>query len=199
MTELNLADMIRSTRCEGPGRRFALRVQGCLRRCPGCCNPEMQAIRPARIVDCDTVIGAVLEAAEHDGVEGVTFLGGEPFLQARGLYPTAKRFRSEGLSVMVFTGYTFEELRESPLPGGDALLEHTDVLVDGPYIASMPERERNWVGSANQRFHYPGSFYSPRIERDPAFGRGIEVRVGRRGIRVNGWPDLFPLLGARDR
>ena len=45
MSYLNLASLRLSTESEGPGKRLALWVQGCERRCPGCCNPNMQEIR----------------------------------------------------------------------------------------------------------------------------------------------------------
>lgn len=36
---LNLGSWVDCTEVEGPGRRAALWVQGCLKRCPSCCNP----------------------------------------------------------------------------------------------------------------------------------------------------------------
>ncbi|RME67683.1 MAG: 4Fe-4S cluster-binding domain-containing protein, partial [Nitrospirae bacterium] len=38
---LNLADIVECTEAEGPGRRFALWVQGCPIRCQGCWNRHM--------------------------------------------------------------------------------------------------------------------------------------------------------------
>jgi hypothetical protein len=54
-----------------------------------------------------------------------------------------------GLSVMVFIGYTLKYIKENPLPGVFKLLETTDLLVDGPYMVSLPETRRNWTGATN--------------------------------------------------
>lgn len=128
-------------------------------------------------------------AWEEFDLEGVTFLGGEPFLQAQGLAEIARGAREIGLSVMTFTGYTLTELGELALPGTEQFLHHIDVLIDGPYLADQPETRRNWVGSANQGFHYLTPRYSPQIETMDGVERGIEWRIrADGGMAVNGWP-----------
>ncbi len=189
MPRLNVAAWRECTEVEGPGKRFALWVQGCLRRCPGCCNPHMHALEPRQIVDTGEVMHWILDSKRLNGIEGVTFLGGEPLLQAKGLSDIAAACRREGLSVVTFSGYTLEEIWEMDLPGAGRLLELTDLLIDGPYLSEKPETERNWAGSTNQEFHFLSDRYGPGIERDPAFRRGVELRIGRDGsIQANGWP-----------
>jgi anaerobic ribonucleoside-triphosphate reductase activating protein len=194
-TKLNVARFLPCTRAEGPGPRAAVWVQGCLKRCPGCCNPGLLPIAPARLVTAEEAWQWVRAAGAERALEGVTFLGGEPMLQARGLAEVAERCHAAGLSVMVFSGYTREELTHLALPGADDLLRHTDVLVDGPYRAELPERERNWVGSSNQRFHYLTERYGPEIETDPRYRPAVELRVASDGrITLNGWPTgLLPV------
>jgi anaerobic ribonucleoside-triphosphate reductase activating protein len=177
------------TRVEGPGARYALWVQGCSIRCPGCCNPHLFEGGGGQGVGVDTLLAEI--RAARPAIEGVTFLGGEPFEQAGGLARLAAGARELGLSVMVFSGYTVEELRASSDVGVDALLRGTDVLVDGRYDARHPDVGRRWVGSTNQRFHYLSDRYSPEIERPPdgAPLRGVEVRIAPDGtIDANGWP-----------
>ncbi len=41
---------------------------------------------------------------------GVTFSGGEPFCQAEMFTELAEKVREKGLSVTVFSGYTYEQL-----------------------------------------------------------------------------------------
>jgi anaerobic ribonucleoside-triphosphate reductase activating protein len=189
MALLNVAMSIECTEVEGPGKRYALWVQGCLLRCVDCCNPEMLTITPRRIVDATVVADEILVARVRHEIEGVTFLGGEPMLQAKGLAVVARCCRDEGLSVMTFTGYTLEELRARSLPGSEELLTFTDILVDGPYLPERRETERNWVGSRNQRFHYLSRRHDASIEQDPRYKRGVEVRVGSDGgVTLNGWP-----------
>lgn len=189
MTWVNLASWLSVTEAEGPGRRSALWVQGCHFLCPGCCNPNFLRIVAREIVAADELVERLGEAKAQFGIEGVTMLGGEPMLQAQGLGRVAAGAQGLGLSVMVFTGYALEELRRDPLPGSDQLLHHTDVLVDGQFIAEQPELHRAWVGSSNQRFHYLSDRYDESIEWTGGGAQTVEVRFTDFGrVEVNGWP-----------
>lgn len=190
MAWLNVAQWIPCTEVEGPGKRAAIWVQGCTKRCAGCCNPSFLGIFERDIVSAGSLLEDLRWARDRYALEGVTFLGGEPFLQAQGLAEVARGAHESDLSVMVFTGFTLPELDEMNLPGTEALLRDTDVLVDGPYVRTLPDRERNWVGSSNQTFHYLTSRYSPTIEtHSTGPDRSIECRIGSDGrVVLNGWP-----------
>jgi|SaaInlStandDraft_5_1057022.scaffolds.fasta_scaffold09031_2 anaerobic ribonucleoside-triphosphate reductase activating protein len=189
MPKLNLAGWIDSTGVEGPGNRFALWVQGCNIRCSGCCNDEMFTLLPKNIIDTHEVVDMIARSKKNNGIEGVTFLGGEPVLQARGLSFVASEVRKLGLTVMMFSGFKLEVLRSQALTGVDQLLKYTDILVDGPFIADKPELKRNWVGSTNQQFHFLTDSYQPGIEFDPQFSPAVEFRINSdSGIKMNGWP-----------
>lgn len=192
MPLINMAAYVSCTEVEGPGKRFTLWVQGCLKRCPGCCNPQMLDVIRAQVTKAEQVLELIDCARREHQIEGITFLGGEPFLQARGLSYIARRCREWGLSVMVFTGYTLRELRHSRLAHTDELLAEVDLLVEGPYLQEQPEQERRWVGSKNQQFHFLSNYYEPGIEYlEEGEGRNIEIRVGQDGeVQVNGWPLL---------
>jgi anaerobic ribonucleoside-triphosphate reductase activating protein len=189
MERLNLSDWIDCTEVEGPGKRFVLWVQGCLLRCPKCCNPHMLDFSPRRVISAEELFELVLYSKNHYLIEGLTFLGGEPFLQAKGLAFIAHKARKIGLSVVVFSGYTLEYLMASEMSGVPSLLFETDLLIDGPFNYAQIERSRNWVGSENQRFHFLTDFYSPGIEYDSAFRRGCEIRINSNfELAINGWP-----------
>ena len=187
---LRVADLVAVTEAEGPGARLALWLQGCTLRCPGCCNPGMLD----RIGGRELPVEEVLAEADRvrDRIEGLTLVGGEPFEQAPELARLAREARRRGLSVVVFTGYTLEELRAGAVEGAGALLGETDLLVDGRYRRDEPEGERRWVGSANQRFHFLTDRYRPGVER-PGPGeadRTVELRVGPDGrVHASGWPE----------
>ncbi len=190
MAWVNLASFVPCTESEGPGRRAALWVQGCAKRCPECCNPDYLKIFERAIVPASALVERVARAQLEFGIEGVTFLGGEPLLQAKGLAEVAQECHRLGLSVMTFTGYTVDEIRQLNLDGAAELLANIDLLVDGPYIAEQTEARRNWVGSSNQQFHYLTDRYDATVELDPAGGRSVEFQVGLDGrLRVNGWPN----------
>ena len=98
----------------------------------------------------------------HD-LEGITFLGGEPFLQANSLKHIAKFCKEKGLSVMCFSGFKYERLKQNVVDGSNKLLTYLDVLIDGPYIDSLRDNSRNWVGSSNQTFYYLSNYYNSSI------------------------------------
>jgi len=190
---LGIGARVAVTHAEGPGPRYAIWLQGCSLRCPGCCNPHLFDAGGGEEVRVNDLLAEI--AVLRNEIEGVTLLGGEPFEQAEPLVALARGVRALGLSIMVFSGYTLEELRARREAATDALLASIDVLADGRYEAPSPEHERQWVGSANQRFHYLTNRYSRAIER-PAPGeplRTVEVRLGADGTwSANGWPAFAP-------
>jgi anaerobic ribonucleoside-triphosphate reductase activating protein len=190
--EMRIAQIIPCTEAEGPGRRFAVWFQGCPLRCPGCCNPEFLPFKGGEAVSLGTMFERV-EAATKQGIEGITLLGGEPFAHAEGASRLAEQVRGIGLSVMVFTGYTLEELRERDDPAIRVLLEQTDLLVDGPYLKDSPDTQRRWIGSTNQRIHFLTDRY--RAD-DPCWKQKntLEIRLDLQSLTVNG----FPAAGATE-
>lgn len=188
---LNVARVIERTRAEGPGLRLCVWVQGCARNCPGCCNRSMQAFEPRDVLATEELIRRVEQVwASPEPPEGITLLGGEPFLQAAGLARVAERVRALGGTVFAFSGYTLEELRRGDLPGAERLLAATDVLVDGPYLERRAETRRNWVGSTNQRFHYLTKAYGPSIETNPGYRHVVEFREEDGRVYLNGCPQV---------
>ena len=190
MIPIRIAAVVDVTEAEGPGARFAVWVQGCALRCPGCCNPHMFDPAGGEAVEMVDLL-ARLDAV-RDRVEGVTLLGGEPFEQPGVLAPFARLARDRGLSVMAFTGHLLEDLRIDRPAGARELLAHVDLLVDGPYRADLPERHRRWSGSANQRFHHLTGRYPPGVEAiaPGELERTIELRIGPDGrMERSGWPE----------
>ena len=83
--------------------------------------------------------------------DGVSVLGGEPFLQPVGLAALLGRLKARGVHTTVYTGYTLEALGRRPEPTVRAALELTDLLIDGPFVASVAQGAGEWRGSRNQR------------------------------------------------
>ena len=187
--QLNLAKWVDCTEVEGPGKRFALWTQGCLLRCSGCCNPQLLDIVPKSIIEATEILTRIEDAKNTYGIEGVTFLGGEPMLQAQGLSVVAKGCQDIDLSVVVFTGYTLKYLLGNPMPGILDLLSLVDLLIAGEFILEKIETQRNWAGSANQKFHFLTDRYRSGIELDSQYSHGFELRLLKDGSgQVNGWP-----------
>jgi anaerobic ribonucleoside-triphosphate reductase activating protein len=187
MIHLQIAQTVACTEAEGPGKRFALWLQGCPLRCPGCCNPEMLPFEGGHSVPLAALLDHIQASATEQGIEGITLLGGEPLAHAAGGAALARRVRDLGLSVMVFSGCTLEEARRLPDPAVAELLALTDILVDGPYDRDQPETRRRWIGSANQRIHFLTDRY--RAD-DPRWllPNTLEIRLRGQELSVNGFP-----------
>jgi anaerobic ribonucleoside-triphosphate reductase activating protein len=186
---LNVAQIVPVTQAEGPGQRFALWFQGCPLRCPGCCNPEMLPFAGGMPMHLAEVVAELMIAKTRHAVEGITLLGGEPFAHAAGAAALAEAAHALDLSVMVFTGYTLDELCDATDPAMHRLLASADILVDGPYQRDRPETKRRWIGSANQRAH----FLSKRCSaNDPRWRlpNTLEIRLQGGAVTVNGFPAL---------
>jgi anaerobic ribonucleoside-triphosphate reductase activating protein len=183
---MQIAQVVPCTEAEGPGKRFAVWFQGCPLRCPGCCNPEYLPFKGGQTKTLREMTEWLVRAKEENDVEGITLMGGEPTAHAAASLALAKSSRQLGLSVMVFSGYTIEELQERNDPEITDLIATTDILVDGPYIREQPDTERRWIGSRNQRIH----FLTPRYSYDEQWQRRntLEIRVDKDGITVNGFP-----------
>lgn len=186
MVYLNIACIRECTEAEGPGKRFALWCQGCLKNCAGCCNDGMRSIEKKEIYEVEQLINLINDAGEKFGIEGITLLGGEPLLQSRGLYEIAKWCRENDLSVMIYTGYTTEEIDKLPSPWIKKLLKYTDIVIDGPYIKELYDYERSWIGSTNQKVTFNSKKYGEESFKDNK--RSMEVCIGKEDIRINGWP-----------
>lgn len=165
-----------AVRTLGPGVRYALWVQGCPRRCPGCVAPEAQALDGGTALETGALAWEILLS----GAEGLTISGGEPFLQAEALAELIRTVRRKrDLGVIVYTGYRYEELLADP--AARALLEETDLLIDGPYVKELDDG-KSLRGSSNQRViplteRYRGelSLYGRPERPTEAFAHGAEV------------------------
>jgi len=192
---LRVAARLPDAEAEGPCLRYALWLQGCSLRCPGCCNPGMLSPEGGALLGVDALRAEICAAP---GIEGVTLLGGEPFEQARPLAELARGVRRAGLGVMAFSGYTLGELRARP--DGAALLAEVDLLVDGRWEAARQSGRRRFVGSDNQRVHFLTGRYRALDDGAGGIGAGegpgeIRIRGGR--LFVSGAPDAGLLAALR--
>ena len=150
MPELRVSGIVEESIVDGPGVRFVVFTQGCEHHCPGCHNPHTHALDGGTMMETD----AILARFDEDPLlSGITFSGGEPFLQPEPLAVLAEAVHARGKEVMIYSGFTFEQLldRGAKEPAVRRLLEQADWLVDGPYVASRRNLELDFRGSDNQR------------------------------------------------
>ncbi len=132
----------------------------------------------------------VVDSAVRAGDEGLTLLGGEPFDQALEAGELSRTAQARGLGVITFTGHRHEALQR--IANAELLLRSTDLLVDGPFDATQPEKVRNLVGSANQRFIHLTDRYAGF---DPVgHANSVDIRIGSDGtVRIAGFLDSTQL------
>jgi anaerobic ribonucleoside-triphosphate reductase activating protein len=159
---LNIMGYVDESEVNGPGSRAVVWVQGCLRECPGCFNPDSWSFEINELVSVDALAERIISNPNN---EGVTFSGGEPFWQAPALAALARQVKAAGLSVMSFSGFTLEQLQDDYAPAGaQELLEQLDILIDGPYIESLAIHSPDCpVSSRNQRVHIFNPGFKNRI------------------------------------
>lgn len=148
---IRLAGVVRESIVDGPGFRFTIFCQGCPHDCPGCHNPDTHDFEGGYDCRFDTLVDAI---DKDKLLDGVTFSGGEPFCQTAAVLKLAREIKKRnGLTIVIFTGYTYEELFD--MARGDAdvteLLSLTDLLIDGRFVQEERDLTLKFRGSRNQR------------------------------------------------
>jgi len=134
---------------DGPGLRYVIFTQGCPHECPRCHNPETWDKDAGKEFSARQVIRQLKKQKKTK--QGVTFSGGEPFLQAAELAEVALAARQMGWDVVTYTGFTYEELITDNNDDIKALLAVTDILIDGKYVHEFRDIGLKFRGSSNQR------------------------------------------------
>lgn len=177
---LNIMGYINESEVNGSGCRAVVWVQGCLRECPGCFNPQSWSFEINQLISVDKLAQKILSNPRN---QGVTFSGGEPFWQAPALAELARQVKVAGLNVMSFTGFTLEQLQSQSAPAGaQDLLKQLDILIDGPYVESLAINSPDSpVSSSNQRMHIFNPAFTNRITWA---SDQIEIHVLKDGSRI---------------
>jgi len=146
--DLRIAGIIKESIVDGPGIRLVVFAQGCKHHCPGCHNPETHSFTGGKLVS----IASIMEMVKSNPLlDGLSFSGGEPFEQAKMFAELAKMAKALKLSIVTYTGYTYEEIIARKNPGWEELLSQTDLLIDGKYDISRKNLLLRFRGSENQR------------------------------------------------
>ncbi len=135
---------------DGPGIRYTVFVQGCMHNCKGCHNPKSHDLNGGYEKDVDEIFN---EIKKNPLLDGVTFSGGEPFLQASALTELAKKIKDIGLNLYIYSGFTFEQLTAGANEENcwGELLSLADFLVDGKFEEDKKHYTLLFKGSENQR------------------------------------------------
>ena len=147
---IRMAGVIRESIVDGPGLRFVVFAQGCPHGCPGCHNPATHDFQGGTDCSLEKILAAI---DQNPLLDGVTFSGGEPMSQPEAFYNLAEAIKERGLNLIIYTGYTYEELQKlgESRPAVRKLLELTDLLIDGRFVLEQRDLSLLFRGSRNQR------------------------------------------------
>lgn len=179
-----IADLKTNDMENGKGVRTTLFVEGCIFNCFNCFNSRIQDFKAGlkeaedkkqglkpnvgypKYFD-DEVMDDIIESLKPSYINGITLLGGEPFLNTNVTLPVATKVREvygNSKTIWSWTGYTWEELTESIECGYKLsldqyrLLSKLDILVDGRYEDDIRKKDLiknpngvHFRGSSNQR------------------------------------------------
>ncbi|CAI2548326.1 hypothetical protein AKUH3B110M_00320 [Apilactobacillus kunkeei] len=137
---------------DGEGIRCSIYVSGCKFLCPGCYNVASQNFHYGQPYSQD-LEDQIIEDMKKDHVQGLTLLGGEPFLNTQVCLRLCKRVREEfghTKDIWSWSGYTFDELLKDSYDKLK-LLSMIDILVDGRFMEDQKDLTLQFRGSANQR------------------------------------------------
>jgi anaerobic ribonucleoside-triphosphate reductase activating protein len=146
---MRLSGIMPESLADGPGLRYVIFTQGCLHQCPHCQNPETWDINAGKEYSARQVIRLLKQQKKKK--QGVTFSGGEPFLQAAELAEVAQAAHQMGWDVVTYTGFTYEELIADNNDDIKSLLSASDILIDGKYVHALRDIGLKFRGSSNQR------------------------------------------------
>jgi len=149
-SKLKVSGIIEESIVDGPGLRFSVFTQGCPHCCPGCHNPGTHDFDGGYEMDIDEIFRRF---KANPLLSGITFTGGEPFCQPEPLYHLGKKVKAMGKTIVLFSGYTWEQLIEKSHQEiyVKQLLSIGDILIDGPFIEALKDLELLFRGSSNQR------------------------------------------------
>ena len=186
--KLRVSNIIKRTKVEGPEIRYCIWVQGCSRHCKGCQALHTWSHSGGKLYD---IVDIIEDIKAQDGIEGVTFLGGEPFEQAEALGLIAEEVKKLDLGVLCFTGDLLDNLRKEEK--NKKLLANIDLLIDGEFRIDELDYSRPWCGSKNQRYHFLTSRYSEEIFEK--YKNKVEVNISKNGtVFINGMGNFEEIL-----
>ena len=155
---MNYADIKRVDVANGEGVRVSLFVSGCNHHCKGCFNECAWDFNYGNKFT-DKNIDEVINYLDHDHIEGLSLLGGEPleYINQEGILPLVKRVKERfpNKNIWCYTGFDFEkdvvEKMSKDNETTKELLNYIDVIVDGKFEEDKKNLKLKFRGSSNQR------------------------------------------------
>lgn len=181
--KISLARIYYPVKVLGPGNRVGIWLNGCEKKCPGCISPELQIYDSAKEVSVQDIIQMINRIDLQ--IDGFTISGGEPFYNPIALNALVTAISSFSDDILIFTGYTLEELKKQAGEAINSILKTCSAIIDGPFIKELNEKN-GLRGSSNQRcwvFKYHDRYASIMEEK-----RSLQNILYDKGVLTIGIP-----------
>lgn len=157
----------------GPGKRLCIWTIGCKKKCLMCANPELRKFDKKKDLSMEN-IEKMLSLIDFSMIDGVTISGGEPFCQSEDLLKLLKIISQKSEDILVFSGYTYEELKKTDNPLIIDCLRHIGVLIAGEYINELNDNKTSLIASTNQEMIFIKPNLQSRYAEYQKKGRQIQ-------------------------
>lgn len=136
----------------GPGNRLVIWTVGCSKHCKDCANPELWLFDKNKEVDVNVLYNTISNYINNKKIDGVTITGGDPFEQLPELLYLLKYLSQITDDIIVYTGFTFDELTKLCSKEQMKFIKKTvTLLIDGKYIEELNDNKCQLRGSTNQK------------------------------------------------
>lgn len=153
-TPVRIAGYQHESVVDGAGVRTTVFFQGCDFHCAGCHNEMTHDKTKGKLV---TAFAVYHEIYQSKLASGVTFSGGEPFLQEEALLVLAKICKTKGRHIIIYTGHEVKELLtvcpEEKAKLRREILQYADMVITGRFVQKLKTLEKPFVGSSNQEIY----------------------------------------------
>ena len=148
---MNYAKIRKLDVTNGEGIGVSLFVQGCQFHCKNCFNKVTWDFDGGKKFTKDT-LNTIISLLNDEHIKRFSILGGEP-LAEKNMYDVLQtiieiRKNVTDIIIWVYTGYTFEEVKQ--LKYGKEILDNIDTIVDGRYVDELRDLTLEFRGSSNQ-------------------------------------------------
>lgn len=138
-----------------PGLCVSFFTQGCPHHCKNCHNPETWDFNGGKeftqeVLD-DIINGLTAQGINRD----LCIMGGEPLCEENSFltYMVISNVKNKlpDTKIYIWSGYTYEQIKESSDSKAIGCLQMADFLIDGPYVDELRDITLQMRGSSNQR------------------------------------------------
>ena len=155
MINIHRYEVVENEHLYGPGKRLLLFTQGCSLRCKGCTNQHLWEFGKGTNISIEEILN------HCNDLDGITLHGGEPLDQANVLIELVKRIKKQGKTIILFTGYTFNELSLTQ----KKVWLFSDIVIAGRYEEEKRNIYLQFRGSTNQKvFTHKGKYKNYNVK-----------------------------------